>query len=112
MRRTNCSDSPNKSCIEEDKENPYEWDTSRARLRNAWKTDYLWENVFLYSLGCSIVAYLSSDVLWKQINEPRLFPHIQNGNKNLLPNIYENDKSHNEHQLSFLNVKECSYCYL
>ena len=87
-------------------------ETHRAlALETLEKTDYLRENVFLYSLGCSIVAYLSSDVLWKQINEPRLFPHVQNGNKNLLPNIYENDKSHNEHQLSFLNVKECS-CYL
>lgn len=109
MRRTNCSDNPNKSCIEEDNKNPYEW--SRDRLRNDRKTDYLTENVFLCSSGCSIVTYLSSDVLWKQVNEPRLFPHVQNRNKNLLPNIYEKDKSQKEHQLSFLHVKECAYNY-
>lgn len=112
MRKTNCSDNPNKSYIDEERQNQYDGDTSRDRLRNAWKTDYLTENVLLYSLGPSIFAYLSSDVLWKQVNESRLFPHVQNGNKNLLPNIYEKGKSHKEYQLSFLHVKEFAYYYL
>lgn len=32
-------------------------------------------------------TYLSWDVFWEQVDEPRLLPYFQNGNENLLPDI-------------------------